>query len=258
MLQQTQTKRVLEYYPRFLLKFPSFSVLARASLAEVLQAWQGLGYNRRGKNLWLLAQAVEERFSGQLPTDTPSLLSLPGVGTYTAAALQTFIFGIPVPMIETNIRAVYLAEFFEKRRVVSDAEILPLIEKTLHKKDPRLWFYALMDYGVHLKGIRPGLNKKSRHFRPQSKFEGSVRQVRGAVLRTVLELSKVSAEDLAARLGKSLKDIEAPLKALLSEGLIERKGSLLRVPKNSLTTKSLDPLSRSLSLKNPSEVPTRV
>jgi A/G-specific adenine glycosylase len=237
MLQQTQTKRVLEYYPRFLKKFPTFAALAQAPLAEVLQAWQGLGYNRRGKNLWLLAQEVEGHFFGQLPRETSDLLSLPGIGAYTAAALQAFAFMAPSPMIETNIRTVFLLEFFKSKESVSDKEILPLIEKTLYKKNPRVWFYALMDYGAHLKKVHPKLNKKSRHFRPQSKFQGSVRQVRGAILRAVLQLTKVSESDLAEHIEKPSAQIAAPLQALIAEGLLEKKGKFIRIPDQTLNAK---------------------
>ena len=258
MLQQTQTKRVLEYYPRFLKKFPTFTALAQAPLAEVLQAWQGLGYNRRGKNLWLLAQEVEGRFFGQLPRETSDLLSLPGIGAYTAAALQAFAFMAPSPMIETNIRSVYLLEFFKRKDSVSDREIFPLIEKTLYRRNPRVWFYALMDYGAHLKKSHPRLSKKSTNFRPQSKFEGSVRQVRGAILREVLQHTKVSERELVEKLGQPRTQIAAPLKSLIAEGLVEKSGNFIRIPDQTLKAKRSSAPRPSPRKSAPRETATRV
>jgi len=244
MLQQTQTKRVLDYYPRFLRALPSFTALANAALAKVLTLWQGLGYNRRGRNLWLLAKEILERFGGQLPRDSESLLSLPGVGPYTAAALQAFVFGLPTPMIETNIRTVFISEFFPKRRLVHDKEILALVERTIDRRDPRVWFYALMDYGVHIKRERPSLNKRSKHYKKQSTFKGSVRQVRGALLRQILAGNKASLTELSKCLGKSHDELEAPIQALIAEGLIERRGRMIlapgtRIPKTRALTNSI-------------------
>ncbi|MFW5684526.1 MAG: HAD-IA family hydrolase, partial [Spirochaetota bacterium] len=104
MLQQTQVARVLPRYDAFLERFPRVEDLARASLQEVLELWQGLGYNRRGKNLRDAALAIVERYEGRLPSATEELRTLPGVGAYTAAAIAAFGFNEPVTMIETNIR----------------------------------------------------------------------------------------------------------------------------------------------------------
>ena len=79
------------------------------------------------------------------------MLNLPGIGPYTAAAILTFAFNVPTVFIETNIRAVFIHTFFGDRTDVSDKEILPLIEQMLDRKDPRKWYWALMDYGVMLK-----------------------------------------------------------------------------------------------------------
>lgn len=214
MLQQTQTERVVPYYTRWLKLFPTFRALARARQADVLKAWQGLGYNRRALALKRCADQVVHMHRGKLPRDVKELQNLPGIGPYTAAALCVFAFDMPVPMIETNIRRVYLQYFFPRRHNVPDAEVLMRIEKTMDHKHPREWFYALMDYGALLPKLLPNANRRSRHYAKQSKFEGSHRQVRGAVLKILSEgpttLSKLN-EQLAPftdRLSKALSDLK--------------------------------------------------
>jgi len=181
MLQQTQTDRVVKKYAEFLERFPTWHALASAKQVDVLKLWAGLGYYRRARNLHMAAQAVvSER---EEPTTYAHLKGLPGVGPYTAAAVSAFAFGEAVPMIETNIRTVYLHAYFRGLEMVSDKEILPVVERTLHKKDPRVWFYALMDLGVVLKRHIKGVNKRSLHYSRQSPFKGSTRQTRAAVLK---------------------------------------------------------------------------
>ena len=112
MLQQTQVERVIPKYRAFLKQFPNFGALDRASLTEVLKAWQGLGYNRRALMLKKLAARIVEDYEGRLPADPKLLDELPGIGKGTAGAIAAFAFNIPVPFIETNIRRVYLHFFF--------------------------------------------------------------------------------------------------------------------------------------------------
>jgi A/G-specific adenine glycosylase len=95
-----------------------------------------------------IARTVMEEHAGRLPDSREDLLKLPGIGRYTASAILTFIHNKPDVFIETNIRRVFIHFFFEGRENIADAEILPLIEKTLDAADPREWYYALMDYGM--------------------------------------------------------------------------------------------------------------
>lgn len=117
MLQQTQVATVIPYYNEWLCRFPNVSALAKASEADVLRAWQGLGYYRRAQNLREAARAIEEIHGGRLPRTIEAIRSLPGVGRYTAHAVATFAFDQPVPIVETNIARV-LARLFNLRQPI--------------------------------------------------------------------------------------------------------------------------------------------
>jgi A/G-specific adenine glycosylase len=244
MLQQTQVERVIPFYERFIQRFPTPEALAKAPLSEVLKYWSGLGYNRRGKFLQeaakLLQKAAElpkKREMNGSPTPflgssaeltTEFLESLPGVGPYTARAIATFAYNRPEIFIETNIRTVFIHYCFAKRHkldsLVSDAEILPLVEKALKasRMKPRDFYAALMDYGSHLKQRGIKLNVRSKHYNKQSKFEGSYRQLRGAILRALLEDSK-DIEQLVDITGRKQSDITHALANLSGEGIITIK-----------------------------------
>src|SRR5258708_1907984 len=148
MLQQTQTQRVLVKYAQFIDAFPDFATLAQAPLRNVLQVWQGLGYNRRGMYLHQAAQQIMAEYKGGLPNDPVLLEKLHGIGPNTAGSIVAFAYNSPVVFIETNIRAVFLHHFFVGRAHVHDRELRPFIEAALDKDNPRHWYYALMDYGV--------------------------------------------------------------------------------------------------------------
>src|SRR3989338_3885267 len=136
MLQQTQTDRVLPKYNSFIKLFPDFKVLAKASLGSVLTEWTGLGYNRRAIHLKNTAEIIAGHYRGILPDEEDELIRLPGIGPYTARALQAFVFNKPTVFIETNIRTVFIYSFFKNKEDIRDKDIFPLIEKTLDKDDP--------------------------------------------------------------------------------------------------------------------------
>ena len=171
MLQQTPAERVIGKYGIFLRKFPDFPSLADGSLREILEIWQGLGYNRRAIALKEAARIVLSEFHGRLPRTEEDLIKLPGVGKYTASAVCVFAFGKSALFVETNIRRVFIHFFFRDRNNVKDAEIIPLIEKTLDIANPREWYYALMDYGVMLKKMFGNPNRRSAHYQRQATFE---------------------------------------------------------------------------------------
>lgn len=184
MLQQTQVSRVLEKYPLFLKKFPTIEALAEASLAEVLKVWQGMGYNRRALALKRIAEQVMSEHKGKIPRGRSELESLPGIGPYTRGAVRAFAFNLPEIFIETNVRRIFIHHFFKDKEGISDDEIIPLVEITLDTTNPREWYYALMDYGAHLpKVTRKNSNTQSRHYTKQSKFSGSLRELRGKIIR---------------------------------------------------------------------------
>lgn len=186
MLQQTQTQRVEQKYKKFITKFPNFKSLANASLKEVLQAWQGLGYNRRALALHEISIKVVEDYKSKLPTDPSILQTFKGIGPNTTASICAFAFNLPTIFIETNIRTVFIYYFFKNEKEVHDRELLPLVFQTLDQKNPRIWYYALMDYGVYLKKTYHNPSRKSFHYTKQSKFQGSDRQVRGKILTLLL------------------------------------------------------------------------
>lgn len=187
MLQQTQTDRVAKKFPEFMTTFPMFAALAQAPLSEVIRAWQGLGYNRRAIALQKIAQRVHNEYNGSLPRDPEILQTFPGIGPNTAGSIVAFAWNLPTIFIETNIRAVFLHHFFPNQEQVSDRELLPLISAVLDQESPREWYYALMDYGVYLKKAHKNPSRRSAHHTKQSKFTGSDRQIRGAILRHLLK-----------------------------------------------------------------------
>ena len=220
MLQQTQTERVVEKYNRWLEVFPTIHDLAAASLVQVLEQWVGLGYNRRARFLHQCAQTIVNRYGGVVPDTPEALATLSGIGPYTAAAISTFAYNKPNAFIETNIRAVFIFFFFKDRVDIRDKEIFPHIEASLYTENPRLWYYALMDYGAELKKKTVNPNRKSRHYTKQSKFEGSVRQARGAVIRTLTERKTQEYKALYANTQMEKLLFDKALEGLIREGFV--------------------------------------
>lgn len=219
MLQQTQVARVIPKYHEFLAHFPTVQTLAQAPLADVLKSWSGLGYNRRAKFLWQAAQHVQTECRGQFPEDLEGLVKLPGVGKNTAGAVLAYAFNQPAIFVETNVRTVYIHHFFHDRTDIPDGEILELLTATIDRQQPRIFYWALMDYGTHLKQTVGNLSRHSRSYARQSPFEGSARKVRGNILR-LLGTRSMTFEELAA----AISDDRLPviLSELQREQLISR------------------------------------
>ena len=227
MLQQTQVGRVETKYHEFLRAFPDFTSLSRASLSEIYAVWQGMGYNRRAKYLKDAACLIETQYKGKLPQNVESLDALPGIGHATASSIAAFAFNLPTVFIETNIRSVFIHFFFPKQEKVSDAQIVPLVKKTLDTINPRQWYWALMDYGAMLKKTNPNPSRQSRHYQKQSTFEGSNRQLRGKILKLLSQHARLSHEDLKSLGEKGENRIDSIVKDLISEGLIKKtKGKI--------------------------------
>lgn len=214
MLQQTQVARVLAKFTEFTTEFPDIESLAAAELTEVLRVWQGLGYNRRAQYLYRAAQAIT---AGAPVTTLDDLVELPGIGVNTAGAIMNYAYQAPTPFIETNIRTVYLNHFFMDQTAVADRDILPIVERTMDRANPRQWFWALMDYGGELKAQGKGKLSASRHYTKQSQFTGSLRQMRGEILRRY-----VGGQSLAEITAKLQNDARfmAALDGLRRDGLI--------------------------------------
>jgi A/G-specific adenine glycosylase len=189
MLQQTQVDRVIPKYRAFLKEFPTVRALAEASLSEVLWAWQGLGYNRRGKFLHDAAKMIVGEYDGKVPQDPLYIEKLPGVGHYTARAVAAFAYNRPEVFLETIIRTIFFHHFFTRsKKKVNDKELLVWVEEALRKSrmQPRDFYAACMDYGSYLKKNGVRVYHLSLHYAKQSKFEGSKRQKRAQYLRALL------------------------------------------------------------------------
>lgn len=227
MLQQTQVPRVETRWPAWLEQFPSVFALAEAPTSEVLAAWQGMGYNRRALALKAAAEQVVRDYDGEFPRETDRLVALPGIGPATAQGIRSFAFDLPGVYLETNVRTVLLHHLFPDVPAVPDKELVPLAEATcpavpeeptgargpyaapLDAQDtPRAWYYALLDYGAFLKKTVPNPSRRSKAYTRQSKFEGSRRQKRAAIVRLLLDAQAhaegpLRDEAIAARLNEA-------------------------------------------------------
>lgn len=219
MLQQTQVSAVLKKYPSFIKKFPDIQALARTPLASVLREWQGLGYNRRAVALKKTALIISEQHKGHIPHSPEQLNALPGIGHATASSIATFAFNTPTVFIETNIRRVFIRHFFPRSHSISDERILPLVQRTLDIKNPREWYWALMDYGTWLGQTGPNPNRRSKHYTKQSAFGGSHRELRGIILKLLLQ-RKYTLTELVQHTKRSAAETKKALKALKREGFI--------------------------------------
>jgi A/G-specific adenine glycosylase len=223
MLQQTQATRVVDFFKRWMKHFPSWKSLAEAPQSEVLKYWKGLGYNSRALRLQKLATIVNAQYKGRLPSDYETLLTLPGIGPYTAGAIRAFAFNLFTPIIETNIRRIFIHHFFDGESDVSDTQIMDIIKDIGEVENPREWYEALMDYGATLpKLVNHNPNVRSKHYSKQSKFEGSDRQIRGKILDVLLEKNTISKATLFSLLGEEKQRYEAIVSDLEREEFLKK------------------------------------
>lgn len=227
MLQQTQAARVIPKFEAFMDQFPNVQVLADAPLDSVIRAWQGLGYNRRARFLHEAAKMIVAGFGGAFPPSTAELTRLPGVGKNTAGAIVAYAFDEPVVFVETNIRTVLFHHFFDDAALVDDRELLPLVRATLPSANIREWYWALMDYGTHLKRTAGSRLDVSRHYKKQAPLKGSVREVRGQIVRTLADGSLSEAELRSALHADDRFD--TALTGLIRDGLVTRDAGSLRL-----------------------------
>ncbi len=216
MLQQTQVERVIPKYIDFLKAFPQSEMLATAPLEQVIAHWSGLGYNRRALYLQDCAKYIVKN---GFPETREELVSLKGVGANTAAAVLTYTYNQRHVYIETNIRTVLIHHFFMTEDKISDSELLRCLERILNEYNGsyRDFYWAMMDYGTWLKKNGVKTHTKSSKYKKQARFEGSVRQLRGEVLRraqlrTSLDVLEMSLEDIR---------LDSVLEQLSTEGFIE-------------------------------------
>lgn len=216
MLQQTQVDRVIPKYQAWLEVFPTWQTLAIASPAQVLILWSGLGYNSRALRLQKLAQSVVNEYQGTLPQEREKLLALPGIGPYTAAAIQAFAFEQEVVVVDTNVERILLRYFWalpHLERVVVEKKLHALLkhqEALSHAPFARYFFQALMDFGAKVCRGKPQCEQCSLRLscqsyakqsfvvkRPkQSHFPHSRRFYRGLVLKLLSQKQRLLMSEL--------------------------------------------------------------
>jgi A/G-specific adenine glycosylase len=234
MLQQTQASRVVAAYGGFVRRFPSARALARASRGDVLRAWGALGYHRRAVALHEAAGRIVREHGGRVPADPDALRRLPGVGPYTAAAVASIAFGVAVPAVDTNVARV-VGRFMLGRDGAGRAEIRRAAGRWLDRRSPGDWNQAVMDLGREVGRPAPRCGAcplaRSCAFRragarpwPASRrqpaFEGSARQLRGAVVRLLREDGPATAARLSAATGRSPDEVRAAVQGLAADGVV--------------------------------------
>ncbi|MBQ6395824.1 MAG: adenine glycosylase [Atopobiaceae bacterium] len=253
MLQQTQVSRVDGRWQRWLERVPTIDALASASTADVLEEWQGMGYNRRALLALGCARSISER-GGSFPGPQKELVALPGIGPATAAGILAFAFNRHSVYLETNVRSVFLYELFPDEEGIPDSVLVPLVEETCPPDspdmlavpggdDPRTWYYALLDYGSHLKRTVGNPSRRSAGHVRQSAFEGSRRQKRAELVRLLLspdlQASGATTEEFCRLLSESERAagrdaveeslVQELLEELAAQGFCMRNGDAWQV-----------------------------
>ncbi|MHA2059035.1 MAG: Fe-S cluster assembly protein HesB [Candidatus Thorarchaeota archaeon] len=217
MLQQTQVSRVVPKFNEFMKTFPTIESLANAQTRLLLKVWSGLGYNRRA--IWLKEAAKQIVQSGEFPQSVKELQELKGVGPYTSRSVLIFAFNKDLAAVDTNIRRVLIASGFADETLL-DRQLQSIADEVMLRGRSRDWHNALMDYGSQV------LTSSSTCISPTSKqtsYEGSTRQVRGAVIRALTESDELDISELKLILDCELEESElrSIINQLISDGLVE-------------------------------------
>jgi A/G-specific adenine glycosylase len=237
MLQQTQAARVAPAFRAFIHRFPSVFILASASRREVLSAWAGLGYNRRAVWLSESARRIAREHDGVVPSQPEVLARLPGIGPYTAAAVASIAYGVPVPAVDTNVRRVVArAVLGRDGSESSPPEVRRAAAGWMQGADPADWNQAVMDLGRDICRPKPRCERcpmaRSCAFRLAGRtpvvrpplagprFEGSFRQLRGAIIRILRERPSASIAALSAATSQPADRVVSAVAALQTEGLV--------------------------------------
>ncbi|MEI6222055.1 MAG: Fe-S cluster assembly protein HesB [bacterium] len=221
MLQQTQVERVIPKFERFVAQYPSFFHLSQASNRDLLLLWSGLGYNNRALRLKKAAQVVVDCFEGEMPEQLEDLLALPGIGEYTARAIQIFAFEMDVATVDTNIRRILIHELGLDEKI-SLKELFDVAHQVFPKGKSREWHYALMDYGaVYLTSRRSKIASTSK----QSSFLHSRRWYRGRILKRLLETNQsLLLQSLVDDYQREEQFLYSVIEEMKRDGLVELVG----------------------------------
>jgi A/G-specific adenine glycosylase len=187
MLQQTQAQRVIPYYQKFIKTYPTLQDLAKANKKDLLILWQGLGYNTRVLRLQHACQEIIKHHNSTYPTSQTSLLTLPGIGPYTAGAICAFAYNLDVAVVDTNIRRILIGEF-DLHETLSEKQLQEIALQILPKGQSREWYNALMDYGaLEFTAKKTKISSLSK----QGTFKGSTREARSKLLKYLLEHNQI-------------------------------------------------------------------
>jgi A/G-specific adenine glycosylase len=215
MLQQTQVSRVLPKFSLWMKQYPSLNALSHASLKDILILWQGLGYQRRAKALYAIANRKQ-----LFPKRYEDIITLPGIGRYTASAIVAFAHNtLGYPLLETNIRTALVEHFHGTKQVVHDELLYEDLYRLEHYSavkniGARFWYYALMDYGAYLKANAVSHNDRVKGYKKQTPYKGSFRELRAKVLFAIAHNQS---------LPEHIRTKEA-VQILVDEGYIHKRG----------------------------------
>jgi A/G-specific adenine glycosylase len=244
MLQQTQAARVAPHFERFMARFPHVGSLAEARRSDVVREWDGLGYNRRAVSLSEAARAIVREHGAIVPSEPMALRSLPGVGPYTAAAVSSIAFGVPVAAVDTNARRVVArVRGGIEASSLDPREIDRLAQQWLAPDAPGDHNQAVMDLGRECcrpvprcdacplmatcrSAFRVPRARPARR-RAVDAFDGSTRQLRGAVVRA-LRGRRRSLASLSSITGVELERVHAAVASLARDGVVSAGPSALR------------------------------
>jgi A/G-specific adenine glycosylase len=241
MAQQTPVARVAPMWIEWIERWPTPASLADSSPADIVRAWGKLGYPRRALNLHAAATRIRDEFGGEVPADVDALESLPGIGSYTARAIAAFAFGQRVPVVDTNIRRVLARAVLgiaepEPPRTRADMDLMDSVLPADLVESVSV-IAGVMELGAvfctartpncgecpianHCAWALAGFPANAGRTRtPQAKYEGSVRQARGAILALARANTRITATDIAAAVPDPSKRDRA-LEGLLSDGLL--------------------------------------
>lgn len=219
MLQQTQVLRVIPKYREFIKRFPTIKILAKASTAEILRVWKGMGYNRRALYLKKIATI------GVFPKSEKELVKLPGVGIYTARALLVFAFQKDVAMVDTNIRQI-ITHYFFSGKIQKPSLIQEIADQLVPKGKSWEWHQALMDYGA-LKLPRVRIARNTVPFIETNRF------IRGRIideLRIKSYKKETCISVLSEKYNKKPEDITKQIEALIKDGLVSVRADVVQLP----------------------------